>query len=384
MDRTERTRRPQWARDAVLVAFAVLMWLATVRYRANVPPAVPPWVLHLDQAAGALGCLALCWRRRIPVVLAAVLIALSTFSETVTGAVVVALFTVAVHRPARSAAALLAAALVAFACYEVLRPELGVPLALVAALVVVMCGAAVGWGMAVRSRRELIASLRDRADAAEVEARLRAERAQHEARETIAREMHDVLGHRLSLLSVHAGALVYNRDAAPEDVLRAAEVIRENSHRALQDLREVIGVLRAPTGELPLPGVADIVELVEETRQAGTPVTLRDDAGVTTTDREVPATAGRSLYRFVQEGLTNVRKHAPGAATHVRIDGGPGAGLTAEVVNDRPAAPSGPRAGSGEGLRGLAERAALIGGGIEHGPTGAGGWRIGMWLPWPR
>jgi signal transduction histidine kinase len=195
--------------------------------------------------------------------------------------------------------------------------------------------------------------------------------------------MHDVLGHRLSLLSVHAGALVYNRSAAPEDVLQIAEVIRENSHRALQDLREVIGVLRAPSGELPLPGVADIAELVEETRQAGTPVVLRDDADVTTTDREVPATAGRSLYRLVQEGLTNVRKHAPGAATHVRIHGAPGAGLTAEVVNEQPTEPSCPPAGSGEGLRGLAERAALVGGGIEHGPTGTGGWRLRMWLPWP-
>ncbi|SDG85372.1 sensor histidine kinase [Pseudonocardia oroxyli] len=132
-------------------------------------------------------------------------------------------------------------------------------------------------------------------------------------------------------------------------------MIRESSHRALQDLREVIGVLRAPEGELPLPGIAD-----------------------------VPATAGRTLYRLVQERLTNVRRYAAGAPTTVRIAGGPGPGLSAEVVDERPVAASGPSgAGSGEGLRGLRERAALRGGRLEHGPTESGGWRVGMWVPWP-
>lgn len=241
---------------------------------------------------------------------------------------------------------------------------------------------AVAWGMVVRSRRELVASLRERAAAAEVEAQLRAERAQHEAREMLAREMHDVLGHRLSLLSVHAGALVYNRGASADDVSRAAEVIRESSHRALQDLREVIGVLRAPAGELPTPAASDIPELVAETRRAGTPVTLHDMAGVTT-GTGLPDTAGRSLYRFVQECLTNVRKYASGTATVVRIEGGPGTGLSAEVVNERPDAPTcPPGAGSGEGLRGLQERAGLVAGEMEHGPTESGGWRVRMRLPW--
>jgi signal transduction histidine kinase len=109
---------------------------------------------------------------------------------------------------------------------------------------------------------------------------------------------------------------------------------------------------------------------------------LRDETGVPAAD--VPATVGRTLYRLVQEGLTNVRRYAAGAATTVRIEGGPGPGLSAEVVNARPVAASGPSgAGSGEGLRGLRERAALLGGRLEHGPTESGGWRVGMWVPWP-
>lgn len=374
-----------------MIVLAVLVALSSVQYRSVDPGTVAPWLLHLDRAAGVLALVALLWRRRFPVALAAGAIVLATFAETVGGVVLVALFTVAVHRPPRTTAVLLGAALAAFACYHALRPEPDMGLEVLAPLVLATYGAAVGWGLHVRNRRQLVASLRARAAAAEVEAGLRTEHARHEARESLAREMHDVLGHRLSLLSVHAGALVYNREATQDDVALAAEVIRENAHRALRDLREVIDVLRAPVDELPPPGVTDIARLVEETRQAGTPVALHDAAGVTTTD--LPATLTRSLYRFVQEGLTNVRRHAPGAATDVRIDGGPGAGLTAAVVNGPPPGPplrpvSGPVSGpvsdgSGEGLRGLAERAALVGGRVEHGPTGTGGWRVGLWLPWP-
>ena len=99
-----------------------------------------------------------------------------------------------------------------------------------------------GWGLFVRSRRQLIASLRERADRAHAEAR-------RQAREDIAREMHDVLAHRLSLLSVHAGALRFNPGAPEEEIQRTAGVIRDCAHEALEDLREIIGVLRASSGE---------------------------------------------------------------------------------------------------------------------------------------
>ena len=277
---------------------------------------------------------------------------------------------------------------------------------------VVVQGAAVGCGLFIHYRRQLVLSLRDRALRAETEAHLRAEQAQQRARDEIAREMHDVLGHRLSLLSVHAGALEFRPDASPEEIARAAKVIRENAHLALQDLREVIGVLRAPrgqsgrgrgragwacpagwasapVGELPQPTLADVRQLVAESGRAGMRVGLREELGGAT----VPDLVGRTAYRTVQEGLTNARKHAPGAEVVVRLAGSPGEGLTVEVCNEAPGsrpAPGpdpGPAAGAGavsdpgpgQGWSGWPNGSRWPTGG----PTAGGGWRLAAWLPWP-
>lgn len=372
-----------------MIAVAAALGLVTVTVQANEPGAVPGWVPYTDWVPGLLGCAALWWRRRYPAAIGFALAASSSFSESVAGAAVVGLLTVAVHRPARVTAAVCATSVAALTTFQLLWPMAGVPPLTVFIIIGLGHLATVAWGLSVRHRRALIASLRERAVAAEVEARLRAEHSEHEAREALAREMHDVLGHRLSLLSVHAGALAYSRDAPAGDVARAAEVVRENAHRALQDLREVIGVLRAPVGELPLPAVEDVLELVDEARGAGTSVELRDDAGVTAGDRTLPETQGRTLYRLVQEGLTNVRKHAPGTPVVVRITGRPGDHVLAEVVNGPPDGPpsypgrSARSDGSGAGLRGLGERARLVAGDLDHGPTDSGGWRVRLRLPWP-
>ncbi|MGI5191582.1 sensor histidine kinase [Promicromonospora sp. CA-289599] len=372
--------------DCVMIAVAAALGLVTAVLQASEPGAVPAWAVYTDWAPGLLGCVALWWRRRFPLVIGVALTASSSFSETVAGAAIIALFTVAVHRSARATAAVCTVSLAAVSTYQLLWPVAEVPPVTVFVIIGLGHLATVAWGLSVRHRRALIASLRERAMAAEVEARLRAERSEREAREALAREMHDVLGHRLSLLSVHAGALAYSRGAPAADVARAAEVVRENAHRALQDLREVIGVLRAPVGELPLPAVADVLELVDEARTAGTSVELRDEAGVTTGDRTLPDTQGRTLYRLVQEGLTNVRKHAAGTSVVVRIAGRPGDQVLAEVVNGPPdGPPSYPArpAGPGAGLRGLGERARIVDGRLDHGPTGSGGWRVRLRLPWP-
>ncbi|MBB6171398.1 signal transduction histidine kinase [Nocardiopsis mwathae] len=372
--------------DAALFACAVLFGLLVLLERSG-PPPWPQWLVAVEYALGALSCLALWLRRRWPVALAVVLVVLASAIELVAGAALVALFTVAVHRPWRTTAAVAGLSVALGAVVVALHSGPVMPRALDELLGTSILLGLVGWGLFIRHRRQLVLSLRDRAERAETEARLRAEQAQLLAREQIAREMHDILGHRLSLLSVHAGALEFRPDARPEDIARTAGVIRESAHQALQDLREVIGVLRAPTEELPQPTFADVRGLVAESSRAGTPVELDEDITGT-----VPDTVGRTAYRIVQEALTNARKHAPGAPVHVALAGRPGEGLTVEVRN--PLRGGGPRAGTpvpagapaakaGHGLLGLAERAAIVGGRLRHGPTTSGDFRVEAWLPWP-
>ena len=240
---------------------------------------------------------------------------------------VLGMLTVAIHRPPRTTAAVFALSVLAALVYVVVRPEPGAPAWVLFVVGVIVQAAAVGWGLFIHYRRQLVLSLRDRAERAETEAQLRAEQAQQRVRDEIAREMHDVLGHRLSLLSVHAGALEFRPGAPAEEVARAAKVIRENAHQALQDLPEVKAVqtgpsppgwASAPVGELPQPTLADVEQLVAESGRAGMRVSLRDD-----TSGEVPGLTGRTAYRVVQEALTNVRKHAPGAEVDVHWPGPP-------------------------------------------------------------
>ena len=186
--------------------------------------------------------------------------------------------------------------------------------------------------------------------------------------------MHDVLAHRLSLLSVHAGALEFRPDAPAEEVAEAAGVIRESARAALDELRGVIGVLREDGGESltqpPQPTLADLAALVEESRAAGMRITARIELG----DAAPPAAVGRTAYRIAQEGLTNARKHAPGAAVTLTVHA-PDGDLQVEVRSLAPVAVAAgsPLPGAGTGLIGLAERVTLAGGELEHGvdPDGA-------------
>ncbi|MFC7383467.1 sensor histidine kinase [Sphaerisporangium rhizosphaerae] len=354
--------------DIAVFLLAAGFGLLTMAERLDAVMPSPAWLFTLDQVIGALSCASLWLRRRWPVELALVLVVLSAWSEMVSGAMLVALFTVAVHRPPRVSGGVFALSLVSALIYTFLRPEPDLPFPLLFVLGLAIQGAVVGWGLFIHQRRSLVLSLRDRAVRAETEAHLRALQAQHQAREAIAREIHDVLGHRLSLLSVHAGALEYHPGASPDDVARAAKVIRESAHQALQDLREVIGVLRAPVGELAPLGLADVRDLVAESRLAGMRVKFTEELPGPAPDR-----AGRTAYRIVQEGLTNARKHAVGAEVRVRVLGAPGRGLEVEIRNALPAPSARPApSGAGQGLVGLAERVALADGRLEHGPAPGG------------
>ena len=152
------------------------------------------------------------------------------------------------------------------------RPNGSLPYAWWAVLVIAAGAALVGWGQGDRARQALLASLRERARRAEAEQASRVAEARVAERARIAREMHDVLAHRLSLLATYAGALEYRPDAPPEQLARAAGVVRAGVHQALDELREVITVLRDDDdfdGEHPLPGLADLDGLIAETRNAG-------------------------------------------------------------------------------------------------------------------
>jgi signal transduction histidine kinase len=220
-----------------------------------------------------------------------------------------------------------------------------------------------------------------RADLREREQRevaLRDEVARQEERSRIAHEMHDVLGHRLSLLSLQAGALEVT---APETAGDAARTVRSTAKQSLEDLRQVIGVLRDGRDfqlHGPMPTLADLPTLVAETRQAGVPVNLTVMLDQAYAAPEPLATA---VYRIVQESLTNVLRHAPGAQADVVVRGGPGAGVTLEIVNPLRPGPASP--GSGSGLAGISERVTALGGRANLGATPNGTFVVQAWLPWP-
>jgi signal transduction histidine kinase len=364
----------------LLAAGVVVLTLADSRAQH-----IAPGPLTVDLVLGGLCSLGVWLRRRWPVGLAVAAGLVSVYATSAGGAALIALFTVAAHRRFAVVARIAAGyALVPFLTLLV-RPDVPVGPWSQIVLGVVFALAVLAWGMFVRARRQ---SLRERARRVEAEQELRVAEARQGERNRIAREMHDGLAHRLSLLSLHAGALELRPDAAPEEVARAAGVVRDSAYQALEDLREVIGVLRTgvdrsdETPERPQPTLAGLPDLVDQSRRAGMRVRLDWQTDALST---VPAGVGRSAYRIVQEGLTNARKHAPDGEVAVTVRATPGDGVTVEIRNPCPMGTGGGTAipGAGIGLIGLTERAALAGGRLEHGPTPAGEFRLWAWLPWP-
>jgi signal transduction histidine kinase len=316
------------------------------------------------------------------------LTALVLLSPAATPVATVGAFQVAQRRPLRVAVAVAAGGVAAHAVQGLWRPSGGISFSWWLILIVVGYGALVGWGTSVRSHRALVRELRERARRAESEQGRRVAEARMLERTRIAREMHDVLAHRLSLVATHAGALEYRPDAPPERIARAAGVVRTGVHQALDELRKVILVLRDEEREdddmRPQPVLADLSRLVEESREAGQPIVLVDEVAEVA---ELPAAAGRTAYRVVQEALTNARKHAAGEPVDVLLDGRPGAGLTIDVHNplprgSPPVVPVPAVPGSGTGLIGLTERVRLAGGRLDH-EVSRGEFRLHAWLPWP-
>ena len=339
-------------------------------------------LLILDIAVGVVACALVPVMLRWPVPGAVALAVLAALSPAATPAATLGTLYVAQRRPLAIAVAAGGADVVAHLIRGLWRPNGSLPYAWWAVLVIAAGAALVGWGQGDRARQALLASLRERARRAEAEQASRVAEARVAERARIAREMHDVLAHRLSLLATYAGALEYRPDAPPEQLARAAGVVRAGVHQALDELREVITVLRDDDdvdGKHPLPGLADLDALIAETRDAGTAV---DVTRRVTQPEDLPGGLGRTAYRVVQEGLTNARKHAPGRPVRVLLAGKPGGRLVVELAN--PVGPADPVInGSGTGLIGLTERVRLAGGEIDHTISADGEFVLRAWLPWP-
>jgi signal transduction histidine kinase len=375
----------------ITVAMGVCGWAVIVGGGAGKYPA-------LDIALGAVSvALVPFFLLRRPVPTALVLSALAAASPAATPAATLAALIVARSRRLSLALAVGAAGIAAHLIRGAWRPINGLPYGWWTLLVFVAYAAIVGWGTTIRANQERISSLRERAERAEADQARRVAEARAAERTRIAREMHDVLAHRLSLLATYAGALAYRPDAPPEQMSRAAEVIRSGVHASLDELREVIGVLRDDSlpdladGRSPLRGIAGLPDLVEESRAAGMRVGVGGPAWATATGSAgVPDTMGRTAYRVIQEGLTNARKHAPGEPVQVTLGGGPGTGLDVSVVSrlgtmlpPEAASAAGRIPGTGMGLIGLTERLELAGGRLSFGAEG-GEFRLHAWLPWPQ
>ncbi|MEU0566722.1 histidine kinase [Nonomuraea sp. NPDC005983] len=363
-DRTENSQRLDKGGIALRYLFAVLpMLFYGVIWGGIVFRNHDRLVQALASVAlGVIGLVLMHWRRRWPRSIALATALLTVFSDTATGPAAVAFVSLGKHRPLRQFVPVVVAS---WLCLLARCFSYGISQQafISATMGTAILGGLTAFGLYLHRDRELAASRREAALAWERAQVQRIEQAQLEERAKIAHEMHDVLAHRISLLSMLAGGLAYRTDLTAEETREAALAIQENAHQSLNELRAVLGALRRDGGlEAPQPTLAHVDVLFDEVRAAGQRVEV-DDA---IDERELlPAQTGRHAYRIVQEALTNARKHAPGSQVTAELGGRPGDGLRIRVSNPvQPGTSPGP--GGRLGLVGLAERTRMAGGTISH------------------
>ena len=229
-------------------------------------------------------------------------------------------------------------------------------------------------GDGTRRRQEAAVAAQERAAELEQARGELARRAVTEERLRIARELHDVVAHSMSIIAVQSGVGVHVLDSQPEEARKALVAVEATSRQALVEMRRLLGVLRQeaePRGSLaPAPGLAEVEALAAEVARAGVRVEVRIEG----TPSELPA------YRIVQEALTNVVRHAGPATARVAVRHSPGQ-VAVEVVDDGRGAVPGDQGHGGHGIAGMRERAALYGGTLEAGPLPGGGFRVAASLP---
>ena len=370
-------------RTALVVAISAVLWPATAAAQWHQARAM----FWADLALGVCALVLSFYRRRWPFAVASALSVVGAFSVSASGPGVLAAVSLATRRQVWQIIVVGVLGLAGALVFPVVSPSAtSSPWWINVGFGLVFSVAFLVWGMYLGSRRELMWTLRDRAERAEAEQELRVDQARSTERARIAREMHDVLAHRISLISMHAGALTYRTDLGAEQMRETAELIQTKAHEALTDLRQVLGVLRSDEAAAvgrrePQPTFDDLGELIREAEQSGMRIQY-DDRVLDAV--EMPERVGRTTYRIVQEGLTNARKHAPGVAVLVHVGGSPADGVSIKIRNPARSAhhngsPTTP--GAGLGLVGLGERAKLAGGRLESRREG-GSFELSGWLPW--
>lgn len=370
MRHRDRVPPPVW--DSVLPALLLL----------HVVTAYPARELPVAAALTAALALPLVWRRRAPLAVFAAVVA-AAFVQWLVGvplpadvALLVALYTAAAHTGRRGT--LLAAAVVeggsVLACLRWASDgAFAAPFAALSASVV----AAAVLGVNVRTGRACLAAVQERAERLALHQEQRALLAVAQERARIAREMHDIVTHNLSVMVALTDAAVYAQQRSPDRATAAMVQISETGRQALTDMRRSLGVLRAdePDAERhPLPGIAQLAALAGQMAAAGLPTGLEVRGG----HAGVPASAQLTVYRLVQEALTNTLKHAPaGTRATVLVECSAGS-VGVEVTDDgpRPAALCAAGPSSGHGIPGMRERAAAYGGTLRAGPLPGGGWGV--------
>ncbi|MDH6181852.1 signal transduction histidine kinase [Microbacteriaceae bacterium SG_E_30_P1] len=357
--------RGEWAWDIAIVSVSLLGVL--LGYQPEFYPAIPSWWWPIDVALGLVATALLWWSRRFPVAVAVLMIVPGSLaiSAGVPAVVVIARLAL-LARPRWS----VLVTVITIACalpYHALAPVPGMDWLAWIIVIPLLYTLALCIGLLGRARRQVIVGLREAAarDRERYEERLSSTR--RDERERIAREMHDVLAHRMSLLSMHAGALEYRATAngalAPHELTEAAGVIRENARAAVEDLRDLLGLLRSDdelgTGA-PQPTLDDLPTLVAEAESSGQSVRFTSSLGP-----DVRPGTQRTVYRIVQEALTNARKHAPHSPVTVSVDR---LGDRVEIRATNPLPPGitlHELPEHGNGLIGIEERVRIDGGEFE-------------------
>lgn len=376
-----------WA--VFLFGISLLSGTATSAVRGNDSPA-------LIVPIAFLLCLVIALRRRMPekmlvlsVGIGLVQLALNVQTMAADFAMLVIVYTVAATGVRWSSRLALAVGLFAAPMAQMRWPQDGSALGNAAKAIFLTVPFALAWvlGDSIRTRRAYFAQLEERASRLEKEREAQAKVAVAAERARIARELHDVVAHNVSVMVVQADGAAYVLDTAPDQAKKALETISSTGRQALAEMRRLLGVLR--TGEhqevgeyVPQPDVEQIDDLVEQCRTSGLPV----DFKVEGTPRPLPSGVELTAYRIVQEALTNTRKHGgPNAGASVRLvyfDDG----LGLLVEDDGKGAPhelyeEGGTDGQGHGLIGMRERVGMVGGTLDAGPRPGGGFRISALLP---